>query len=130
MVVSICSILLTLLNRSRLRGLIGNCKANDRHWCALLDSLLSKVGGTLLFQCNYYSHCINYRHCIYELQIMNKLTVFKCNAGGNMPVPFLLHRNYNASLLTWLQDTALQTECVFTDSVGKLVRLFPSPVTV
>ena len=29
------------------------CKANDRHWCALLDSLLSKVGGTLLFQCNY-----------------------------------------------------------------------------
>ena len=26
---------------------------NDRHWCALLDSLLSKVGGTLLFQCNY-----------------------------------------------------------------------------
>ena len=29
------------------------CRANDRHWCALLDSLLSKVGGTLLFQCNY-----------------------------------------------------------------------------
>ena len=31
------------------------CKANDRHWCALLDSPLhvSKVGGTLLFQCNY-----------------------------------------------------------------------------
>ena len=29
------------------------CKANDRHWCAFLDSLLSKVGGTLLFQCNY-----------------------------------------------------------------------------
>ena len=29
------------------------CRANDRHWCALLDSLLSKVGGTFLFQCNY-----------------------------------------------------------------------------
>ena len=29
------------------------CRANDRHWYALLDSLLSKVGGTLLFQCNY-----------------------------------------------------------------------------
>ena len=29
------------------------CRANDRHWCALLDSLLSKVGGMLLFQCNY-----------------------------------------------------------------------------
>ena len=29
------------------------CRANDRHWCALLDSLLSKVGGTVLFQCNY-----------------------------------------------------------------------------
>ena len=29
------------------------CKATDSHWCALLDSMLGKVGGALLFQCNY-----------------------------------------------------------------------------
>ena len=28
-------------------------KATDSHWCALLDSMLSKVGGAFLFQCNY-----------------------------------------------------------------------------
>ena len=29
------------------------CKATDSHWCALLDSMLGKVGGAFLFQCNY-----------------------------------------------------------------------------
>ena len=29
------------------------CKATDGHWCALLNSMLSKVGGAFLFQCNY-----------------------------------------------------------------------------
>ena len=29
------------------------CKAPDSHWCALLDSILHKVGGAFLFQCNY-----------------------------------------------------------------------------
>ena len=29
------------------------CKAPDSHWCALLDSMLHKVGGAFLFQCNY-----------------------------------------------------------------------------
>ena len=29
------------------------CKATDSHWCALLNSMLGKVGGALLFQCNY-----------------------------------------------------------------------------
>ena len=29
------------------------CKATDSHWCAFLDSMLSKVGGAFLFQCNY-----------------------------------------------------------------------------
>jgi len=29
------------------------CKAPDRQWCALLDSMLHKVGGAFIFQCNY-----------------------------------------------------------------------------
>ena len=29
------------------------CKVPDSHWCALLDSILHKVGGAFLFQCNY-----------------------------------------------------------------------------
>ena len=29
------------------------CKATDSHWYALLDSMLSKVEGPFLFQCNY-----------------------------------------------------------------------------
>ena len=29
------------------------CKAPDRQWCALLDSMFLKVGGAFLFQCNY-----------------------------------------------------------------------------
>ena len=29
------------------------CKATDSHRCALLDSMLSKVGGAFRFQCNY-----------------------------------------------------------------------------
>ena len=28
------------------------CKAPDSHWCALLDSVLRKVRGAFLFQCN------------------------------------------------------------------------------
>ena len=29
------------------------CKVPDSHWCTLLDSMLHKVGGAFLFQCNY-----------------------------------------------------------------------------
>ena len=29
------------------------CKETDSHWCALLDSMLGKVGGAFLFQSNY-----------------------------------------------------------------------------
>ena len=29
------------------------CKATDGHWCALLNSMLSKVRGAFLFQCSY-----------------------------------------------------------------------------
>ena len=29
------------------------CKSAGSHWCARLDSLLSKVGGAFLFQCNF-----------------------------------------------------------------------------
>ena len=63
---------------------------------------------------------------------MNKLTVFKCNAGGNMPVPFLLHRNYNASLLLiqlanscdfFLRQSLFNFSCVLNRSAWMFVRV-------
>ena len=38
------------------------CESTGSHWCARLDSLLVKVGGAFLFQCNYDLKMLNLKN--------------------------------------------------------------------